>query len=340
MKYRNLFGAASVMAMAAMTAQAQEVTLALSHWVPPTHPLQVRGMEPWAASIAEASEGRILVELYPAQQLGAAADHYDMARDGIVDIGFINPGYQPGRFPILAAGELPFTIDNATSGSRALHEWYSNYIDAEMPDVHVCMVHLHDPGTLHGTSGPLAAPADFAGMNIRPAHGTMARLVNALGAASVQVPAPAMRDLITSGGADATASPWGSLFVFGVQDAVTHHLDMPFYVTTFAFVMNQGTYDGLSDANRAVMDEHCSPEWSERMAAGWAEAEAAGRAQLEEMGGHTFYQPNAEQVAEWRAVAAPLIDEWKTAVAATGTDADAAYDSLIETLRANDALYD
>ena len=33
-----------------------------------------------------------------------------MARDGIADVTYINPGYQPGRFPIIAAGELPFLI--------------------------------------------------------------------------------------------------------------------------------------------------------------------------------------------------------------------------------------
>jgi TRAP-type C4-dicarboxylate transport system substrate-binding protein len=340
MKTRNLIGAAALAAASVTGAQAQEVTLALSHWVPPVHPLQATGMEMWAESVAEASEGRIAVEIYPAQQLGAAADHYDMARDGIVDIGFINPGYQPGRFPIIAAAELPFTISNAIGGSRALHEWYLDYAGQEMSDVKVCMVHLHDPGTLHGVSGPLQAPEDFDGLNIRPAHGTLARLVNLLGAASVQVPAPAMRDLINSGGADVTASPWGSLFVFGVQDAVTHHLDMPFYVTTFAFVMNQGTYDGLSPENRAVIDDHCNPEWSQRITTGWVEAEASGYQRLKDAGGHEFYVPTDEEVERWRAVAAPLIDEWKASAAEAGIDADAAYDDLIAKLREHDALYD
>ena len=29
-----------------------------------------------------------------------------MARDGIADLTYVNPGYQPGRFPVIAAGEL------------------------------------------------------------------------------------------------------------------------------------------------------------------------------------------------------------------------------------------
>src|SRR5690554_4830409 len=151
MKLKSLLASVAVAALAT-TAQAAEVELSLSHWVGAQHPLQPGGMEPWVESIREASEGRIEITIFPAQQLGAAADHYDMARDGVVDIAFINPGYQPGRFPIIAAGEIPFTISNANAGSRAFDEWYREYAADEMKDVHFCITHLHDPGTLHGVN--------------------------------------------------------------------------------------------------------------------------------------------------------------------------------------------
>lgn len=332
MRPSKLLAATALAASMAAGTAAAEVELTLSHWVPPTHPLQPGGMEIWADAIHAASDGRIRITIYPASQLGAAADHYDMARDGITDIAFINPGYQPGRFPIIAAGEIPFTISNARAGSRALDEWYRAYAEGEMPDVHVCMVHLHDPGTLHGTSGPIQVPEDLRGKTIRPAHATMARMVNSLGAASVQVPAGEMRDLITKGAADMTASPWNSLFTFGVQDAVTHHLDMPFYVTTFAFVMNRASIDALSPEDRQVLDDHCTSEWAETMASKWADAEAAGRQKIIDLG-HTMYVPTPDEVVLWKDATAALSDEWKAAVSATGVDAEAAWNGLVETLR-------
>src|SRR5262245_42005030 len=105
----------------APSAQAQDKTieLKLSHWVPPTHPLQ-KAMEDWGASVEKASNGTIKSKIFPAQQLGKAFDHYDMARDGIADLTYVNPGYQPGRFPIIAAGELPFFISDAKGGNRAV----------------------------------------------------------------------------------------------------------------------------------------------------------------------------------------------------------------------------
>ena len=338
MKFSSIALASSLFAFAAIPGNAAEVEITLSHWVPPTHPLQVLGMEPWAKSISEASNGRIEIKIFPSQQLGAAPDHYDMARDGIVDIGFINPGYQPGRFPILAAGELPFMFANAKSGSRALHEWYQGYAKTEMKDVYVCMVHLHDPGTLHGKNGPLVVPGDLKGKNIRPPHATLARLVNSLGGASVQVPAPEIREALAKGAADITAAPWGSLFTFGLDSQVKHHLDMPLYATTFAFVMNKAKIDGLSPEDRAVMDDHCTPEWSEKMAAKWADVEAAGRQKIIDAGGHTLYKPTAEQVAEWEKATTPLLGQWKEAVKAAGQDPDAVYEAFIATLKKNGAL--
>ena len=86
-----LIGGAGV----ASAQQEQTFELKLSHWVPASHPLQ-KALEDWGAAVEKASGGTLHYKVYPAQQLGKAFDHYDMARDGIADVAYINPGYQPG----------------------------------------------------------------------------------------------------------------------------------------------------------------------------------------------------------------------------------------------------
>lgn len=338
MNTRTLAAATAVSLCMGQAALGQDFTLSLAHWVPGTHPLQVLGMEPWIQSISEASGGRIAIEIYPAQQLGAAADHYDMARDGIADIAFINPGYQPGRFPILAAAELPFLFANATGAVRGLTEWYQNYDDVEMPDVYFCMALTHDPGTMHGKA-PILVPEDIRGRTVRPANATEARFVNLLGGASVQVPAPAMREALANGTADITQSPWQSLYIFGADTLVTHHLDMPFYASINGFVMNRGAIDALPDDLRQVMMDHCTPEAAEEMSTGWSGAEAAGRATIAADPAHTLHTPNAEQVALWQAAAAPLTDEWLALMAQQGQDGPAILQGLRDALARYDGLY-
>ena len=91
-----------------------------------------------------------------------------MARDGIADLTYINPGYQPGRFPIIAAGELPFLMSNAKGGTVALDAWYRKYAAKEMKDVKFCLAFVHAPGAFHSSSKKVVVPADIKGMKIRP----------------------------------------------------------------------------------------------------------------------------------------------------------------------------
>src|ERR1700726_3817867 len=141
---------ALLMAAAVTPALAQEKTfeLKLSHWGPASHPLQ-KAMEDWGASVEKASGGTIHYKVYPAQQLGKAFDHYDMARDGIADVTYVNPGYQPGRFPIIGAGELPFLMSDAKGGSMGLDAWYRKYAGTEMKRAKFCPPQLHAPSPLH-----------------------------------------------------------------------------------------------------------------------------------------------------------------------------------------------
>jgi len=106
----------------AASAEDKTFDLKMSHWVPTTIPLH-KAIEEWGADVEKASGGTIKYKVFPSQQLGKAFDHYDMARDGIADFTYINPGYQPGRFPIIAAGELPFLIGDAHGGIRAIDSW-------------------------------------------------------------------------------------------------------------------------------------------------------------------------------------------------------------------------
>src|SRR6476469_6145730 len=147
-------------------AQDKTVNLKVSLWVPPAHPL-VPATQAWAADIEKASGGTIKVAVFPSEQLGKACDHYDMARDGIADITYVNPGYQPGRFPIIAAGQIPFLFKDAKQGSAALDAWYRKYAATEMKDTHFCLAVIHDPGAYHGNKKVLV-PEDIKGMKIRP----------------------------------------------------------------------------------------------------------------------------------------------------------------------------
>jgi TRAP-type C4-dicarboxylate transport system substrate-binding protein len=302
-------------------AQDKTFELKLSHWVPPSHPLQ-KALEEWGASIEKDSGGTIKYKVYPAQQLGKAFDHYDMARDGIADLTYINPGYQPGRFPIIGAGELPFLMSNAKSGSQAIDAWYRKYADKEMKDVKFCLAFVHDPGTFHSKTKKIEVPGDIKGMKIRPAHATMAAWVTQLGGTNVQSSAPEVRDILDKGVADAVTFPWGSIPLFGIDKVTKYHMNAPLYVTTFAFVFNKNTYSQMSAAQKKVIDNHCTNEWALKVAAPWADFEHNGIAKLKAEAGHEVYDLSPAQLTEWKKSAEPLEKAWADNVKKVGGDPD------------------
>lgn len=339
---RTLFGAGVVaagIALGAASAFAAEVNLKFSYWVPEKHPLNQAGFQPWAESIKAASNGSIEFSFFPSQQLGKAPDHYDMVRDGIADVSFINPGYQPGRFPIIAAGELPFHITNADKGSRALNDWYMPYAEKEMGDIKVCFVYLHDPGAIHSQK-KITHPDQIKGMTIRPAHATMARFVSLLGGASVQVPAPDARDALAKGAADAITFPWDSIYSFGIDSVTKHHLDLPLYVTTFVMGINLAAYNAMSDGNKKVIDDHCNSDWAEKVGLGWATVERKGRTKMIDAEDHFVHEASAEEITAWKEAAKPLTEAWKKDAAEKGYEADAIYESFVETLKKNESHYE
>ena len=321
--------ALAVLAGAPTAALAQEKTfeLKLSHWVPASHPLQ-KALEDWGAAVEKESGGTLHYKVYPAQQLGKAFDHYDMARDGIADLTYINPGYQPGRFPIIAAGELPFLISSAKGGSMALDAWYRKYAAKEMKDVKFCLAFIHAPSSFHSSTKKIVLPEDIKGMKVRPADATMANLVTLLGGTNVQSSAPEVRDIIERHVADAVTFPWGSLVLFGIDKVTKYHMEAPLYVTTFAFVLNKDKYNQMSPRQKKAIDDNCNTEAAGRVGGPWGEFEDAGVAKVKAEPGQVVYSLSPEQTAAWKKASEPLVNSWAEGVKKVGVDPDVALKGL------------
>ena len=327
-----LTAAAALLALGPALAQDKTVNLKMSSWIPPAHPLNP-SLIAWAADIEKESGGTIKAKLFPSEQLGKAFDHYDMARDGIADLAYVNPGYQPGRFPIIAAGELPFLIANAKGGSAAFDEWYRPYAVKEMKDTHYCFAFLLDPEAFHSRH-KILVPEDIKGDKVRPGDATQGAFVKLLGGTNVQASAPEAREVLERGVANSIIFPWGSVILFGIDKVLKYDMDTPMFTTTFVWTMNQAKYNSLSAAQRKVIDDHCTSEWAEKVATPFADFEHSGHARLAAEAGHQAYTLTPDQLAAWRQAAQPLTAQW----AAKVENGDKVLDELKAALKRHDAL--
>jgi len=329
---------ALLLAAGVTPALAQEKTfdLKISHWVPASHPLQ-KALEDWGTAVEKASGGTVKYHVYPAQQLGKAKDHYDMARDGIADLTYVNPGYTPGVFPIVAAGELPFLMSDAKGGSEALDAWYRKYAEKEMKDVKYCLAFIHAPSSFHSRTKKIVVPEDVKGTKVRPADATMADLVTLLGGTNVQTSAPEVRDTIERGVADAVTFPWGSLVLFGIDKVTKYHMDAPLYVTTFVLVMNKDTYNAMSVRQKKAVDDNCNTEAAGRVGKPWGDFEDAGIDKIRAEPGHEIYKLTPDQLAQWKKASDPLVKTWADGVKKKYPDVNP--DDAMKDLKATLAKY-
>jgi TRAP-type C4-dicarboxylate transport system substrate-binding protein len=335
-----LLASAAGLLIGASAASAQNKTfdLKLSHWVPPTHPLQ-KAMEEWGASVEKASNGTIKSKVYPSQQLGKAFDHYDMARDGIADFTYVNPGYQPGRFPIIAAGELPFLVGNAKGGIRAIDAWYRKYAASEMKDVKYCFSFILDPLTWHSSKKKIMVPGDIKGMKVRPSQATVAAWVTLLGGTNVQASATEVREVMEKGVAEAVTFPWGSVPLLGVDKVTKYHIDAPIHTVTFQWLMNPRVYAAMSPAQKKVIDDHCTTETAGKFADPWADFERAGLAKVKADPAHEVYPITDAQLNEWKKSAEPLEKQWADNVRKAGGNPDTIMKELKDQLTQYNASY-
>jgi TRAP-type C4-dicarboxylate transport system substrate-binding protein len=336
MKRYLLFG---LLLACATPCQADEsFDLKFSSWVPPAHALHA-AVKSWGESLAKASNGTIKVTLFPAEQLGKANDHLDMARDGIAEVTYVALGYQAGRLPIAEAANLPFLVSNADGGSRALDEWYRAYAPTEMKEVKYCLGFFHDPGTFHSKK-EIRSPDAVKGLKVRSANSTMANFISALGGVNVRVSAPEARSALESGVADAITFPWQSILLFGIDKVVTHSADMNLYAAGFAWVMNKDVYGRMSDSQKKAVDAHCSPEWAGAIGKTWGDYEAAGRANLKKKPGHTVYSLTPEEIAAWQKAAEPVRQQWADSAKKAGlADPQKALADLEATIKKHGAAF-
>ena len=77
-------------------------------------------------------------------------------------------------------------------------------------------------------------------------------------------------------------------------------MDVPLYTTVFTYNINLAKYNSMSDAQKKVIDDHCTPEWASKVTDPWTDFEADGRAKMKALAGHEVYQLTPEQLAEWK----------------------------------------
>jgi len=151
-----------------------ETTFTLSSWLPPSHPIVADMIKPWADAVEAETGGNVKIRILP-KPLGAPPAHFDLAKDGVADITYGVHGYQPGRFVLTKAIELPFLGNTAEAMSVAYWRIYEKHLAAadEHKGTKLLGVMSHGPGSIFNAERQINSLADLKGLKIRVGGGVV-----------------------------------------------------------------------------------------------------------------------------------------------------------------------
>jgi TRAP-type C4-dicarboxylate transport system substrate-binding protein len=113
------------------------------------------------------------------------------------------------------------------------------------------------------------------------------------------------------------------------------------YLATLLHLISRKTYDSMSAAQKKVIDDHCTPEWSARVYKHWYDDQVERENEIRKAGDKitkiTTIGP--AELEQWRKAAEPVVTSWKESVTKAGYNADQVLEEFKSELKKANALF-
>ena len=172
MKLRNLVQFVGISVFALMTANVAFAAkeLKFAHVYETTHPLH-KGAEAAAKRIAKATDGRVVIKVFPASSLGKEVEINEGLAIGTLDFIYTGVGFAGTTYGPMSMTDYPFTLRDldhwrAYRDSSLFKEIAAGYKKATGGAVDVIAISYY--GSRHVTANkPILTPKDMVGLKIR-----------------------------------------------------------------------------------------------------------------------------------------------------------------------------
>jgi TRAP-type C4-dicarboxylate transport system substrate-binding protein len=300
------------------------ITLKYANFPPPSTFPCVQ-MERFVKEVGERTGGRIKIETYPGSILLDAKGIYDGVINRTADIGNFAMSYQPGRFPVSEALDLPHFFADSKTATRALEAVMDAFKPAEFDDVVVLSAFTCPPAVVM-SKPPVNSVADLKGLSIR-SSGTGAEVLRRVGGTPVAMPQSEVPDALQKGLVVGNLSSAEVLKDMDYARTCPNVFQTDLGVISFAVVMNKRSFERLPKDLQEIMvtlgreQSHWTAEYVDQHvtdAIAWGKAERDLKVVV----------PSDEDKAALRAAAAPLMDEYVERVKGKGIDGKAILEAI------------
>ncbi len=258
LKRGKLITAVAAAALMAASPTLAETVLRIGTVLAPDDPMG-QGLDKFAAEVAEATGGEVVVEVFHNSQLGDTTEMIDQARAG-ANVGTVTDVARLSSFvPSLAIMSAPFLFDTYDQADKfAASDEYLAWGDELEAEAGIVMLASNwYQGARHAlTQVPISSPADLAGIRMRTIGAPVwIETIRAMGAEPTPIAWGEVYSALQLGTIDAAeAQPtaiWGAKLYEVIEHVtLTGHIQL---VT--ALVISADSWNELSDENKAIVRE-------------------------------------------------------------------------------------
>lgn len=215
--------AAALLAAGTAPLHAQEkITLRLADTLPVGHVIHEIIGKPFTELVSKATNGQVVFQHFPAEQLGKAKDMAQLTVAGVADLAYIVPSYASEKYPLTAVAELPGIFGEECQGSNAFYK--VSHGGGILEQKEYGPNHLHPLLTVAlpayqlqlATTRVVKTAKDLEGLKVRTTGGAMDLMMRSIKAVPVRMAAPEVYEALSRGTADG--------IVFSYQSSVSYSL--------------------------------------------------------------------------------------------------------------------
>ncbi len=248
---RTTIGLAAGLVMAAGAAQAEQWDMPMAYAASNYH---TETGEAFAQCVATGTGEEITITVHPSGSLFGGAEIKRAVQTGQAQIGERLLSAHQNENIIFGIDSVPFL---ATTFEESQKLWQAarptiEEILAEQ-NLHLLYTTPWPPQGLY-TKKPIESVEDLEGLKFRAYNNATARFAELTGMQPVQIEAAELSQALATGVAEAMITSGATGYDRKVWEHLTHHYEVNAWMPRNAVFVNQGTWEGVSEANRNAIE--------------------------------------------------------------------------------------
>lgn len=254
---KKLLIAGAVSALMSGTAFAQDVTLRFAHFAAESHPGHLAAQS-FADAVKERTGGAVVVELYPANQLGSPPEQLEQTILGAIEMNLPTQGGLDKYEKAFGTVMTPFAFSGYDQAHAVLDGPFTDWAAPKLEDQGLVMLSNWEYGFRNITNSvrPINAPQDVEGLKLRtPPELQIVAALEGLGAATTQIAFPELPNALNQGVVDGQENPIGVIYHYKLNDFQEHLALTRHVYNSMVHVINKDVFDALTPEQQTILRE-------------------------------------------------------------------------------------